>query len=127
MGVYIYLYIYTHIFHFFFFRAWRQVPAWPPGRLPPCPPSNVKASPPQPIWRSTKKDVLTTWDDFLGSKGFVLSSLTEVDPKWGPNCPDAPVQGTRTRLVNEHHPHNWDPVLACLGPEGVKNMVFCAC
>ena len=28
----------------------------------------------------------------------------------------------RARLVQEHHRHNWDPILAYLGPGGLKNL-----
>ena len=42
--------------------------------------------------------MIVTWDDFLGFEDPVLSSLTESDPKWGPNCADdVPVRGALTR------------------------------
>ena len=44
-------------------------------------------------------------------------------PKWVPNCAaDVPVRGARVRLVQEHQLHNWDPILASLGPGGPKNL-----
>ena len=46
-------------------------------------------------------------------------------PKWVPNCAaDVPVRGARARarLVQEHQLHNWDPILASLGPGGPKNL-----
>ena len=58
---------------------------------------------------------LVTWDVFLGFEDPDLSSLTERDQKWGPNCADdVSVRGARARarLVQEHQLHNWDPILA---------------
>ena len=50
---------------------------------------------------------------WVGSSLFSLDlfSSTQNDPKWGPNCADD-VRVRGTRFVQEHHEHNWDPILA---------------
>ena len=52
---------------------------------------------------------------FFGLQVLVLFSLTQNGLKSGPNCADdVPVRRVRARarLVQKHHQHNWDPILA---------------
>ena len=53
------------------------------------------------------------------------------DPSWSQSCQNGfPIvqlmflceARARARLVQEHHRHNWDPILASLGPGGLKNL-----
>ena len=60
-----------------------------------------------------KKRLLLPSGIFFGLELLVRFSLTQNGLKWGPNCADdVPVRGARGRLVQKHHQHNWDPILA---------------